>query len=422
MAQDTSLAEHNAVPRSSRHLKLKFAWRQIKRMLIVSTLGVTLFVAFTTIATVELPQSQRADVAIQIPQDELWPPRAKPQFPNITIETGSGPIDRGPYNNCRVVENFRTDAIEGYMLVSSLSDPRIQVNSGCTMTAGGEKPSVYRVHLKNQTLVAAFVMPTAQKEAVGTMYYLAGSNGLAAQEQKFLNIARDDGWNVIATTVEMTFSHSQQLELGSDGEKKLALRIDNHLADRAYAMESLTAYLEDTRPDLQTGPRVLVGLSAGAIALPAVAARIGPLDAAVLIAGGENVPDIILTSPLFDEHTELIQSITGNASVEDNHEVVTDQDLRRNFANNASKLCALDSRETAMALNSTPVLMLHAKFDKIVPARTGDALYESLARPERWSYRTGHLGLCAMLPWKARHILQWLDDNTAPDLALELSL
>lgn len=37
----------------------------------------------------------------------------------------------------------------------------------------------------------------------------------------------------------------------------------------------------------------------------------------------------------------------------------------------------------------TPVLMIHAKYDKIVPATTGDALYLSMGKPERWSYRTG---------------------------------
>ena len=94
-------------------------------------------------------------------------------------------------------------------------------------------------------------------------------------------------------------------------------------------------------------------------------------------------------------------------------EPVTDMGKRSEFANDAFDQCRLDPARTASSLASTPTLMLHAKYDRIVPARTGDSLYTSLGRPERWSYRIGHSGLCAILPWKAKHILNWLEDVTA---------
>ena len=231
-------------------------------------------------------------------------------------------------------------------------------------------------------------------------------------EQKFLSQARDAGWHVIAMTVDSSFSHSQQLPANKDGETALALRIDNHLADRAYALESMDSFLRAERPELLLRPTVLVGVSAGAIAVPTVAARTGPPDAAVLVAGGENVADIIIESPLFAEHTQLVEPGDGNRAEGERFEPVTDAGLRSDFARNAFAQCRLDPARTAPSLSSTPTLMLHAKYDNIVPSHTGDDLFKSLGEPERWSYRIGHAGLCAMLPWKANQILKWLDAVT----------
>lgn len=171
-------------------------------------------------------------------------------------------------------------------------------------------------------------MPSSREHPIGTMYYFASSNGLAKPEQKFLRLACDVGWHVIAMTIDLTFGYSQQLQLGEGGEIGLALRIDNHLADRAFAIESFNIYLETERPELLLRPTVFVGLSAGAIALPTVAARTGPPDAAVFVAGGQNVAEIILTSPLFGEHTKLVHPTEADSDNEELVELVTDSLLR----------------------------------------------------------------------------------------------
>ena len=244
------------------------------------------------------------------------------------------------------------------------------------------------------------------------MYYLASIEGLSKREYALLETASDAGWNVIATTVEMSFSSPQQVALDDEGEQQLAIRIDNHLADRAYAVEPITEFLGAERPELLKRPRVMVGMSAGAIALPTVAARVGPLDAAVLIGGGQSVAEIMLTSPLFRQHTTLVERNmdAGERDDVESHPVV-DRERREEFAERVFARCKLDPANTAAALSKTPVLMLQANYDKIVPARTGNALFESIGQPERWTYNTGHIGLCALLNWKVASILEWLEEN-----------
>ena len=303
-----------------------------------------------------------------------------------------------------------------YLLVTQLSDPKYKLKGEFDFV--GKDASEFHIHLENQIILLSLVMPTSRKDALGTLFYLASIDVLSEREMELLKIARDSGWHIVATTVDFTFSNPQRLFADERGAKQLAARIDFHLAERAYAVEAMIDFLEKNRPELLPGPRVLVGMSAGAIAVPTVAARIGSLDAAVLIAGGENVAEILLQSPMFREHT-ILQKRTSFKGTNDagnkefNAQIVTDVKERSAFAQRAFEKSKLDPSRTAASLSKTPVLMVHARYDKIVPAYTGDALYASLGKPERWSYRTGHLGLCVMLRWKIKPILEWLEHQTA---------
>ena len=70
----------------------------------------------------------------------------------------------------------------------------------------------------------------------------------------------------------------------------------------------------------------------------------------------------------------------------------------------------LDALRTAPLLSKTPVLQLHAEWDTIVPAPTGDVLWDALGRPERWAYRTGHLGLFVFwLPRERHRLVEWVE-------------
>lgn len=349
-----------------------------------------------------------------VPTETRWPKRDSPELPRITVEQGSGPVDCGAHKNCRVLRHIQTDELTSYLLVTKFSDSPLQVNGKNNFTSGeGKGASKFCIELENQTFVLALVQPATRQPAIGTMYYLASIEGMSKREQKLLKVACDTGWNVITTTVEMTFSYPQELRWGSEGEMYLAFRIDSHLADRAFAAESITAFLEKERPELMVRPRVMVGMSAGAIALPTVARRVD-IDAAVLIGGGENVAEIMLTSPLFQKHTTLVEPVeTASDTSEREYQPVSDVARRIEFAQRAFARCELDPSKMADSLNSIPVLMLHAQYDKIVPSRTGQRMYESLGKPERWMYRTGHVGLCVLMQQKINPVLDWLERQTA---------
>jgi hypothetical protein len=256
----------------------------------------------------------------------------------------------------------------------------------------------------------AQVIPAGCK-ANGVLLFLGSIDVLSSGERTALRIARDRGWNVVACTIGIDFTASEKVTVSDKGATRLASRIDDHLSDRAYALEAMIKYLEVERPEILVGPRVVVGMSAGAIALAAAVARIGPVDAAVLIGGGENVAQIITSSPLFNGHIELVETLVDNSDpmpLVISNTPCKNSNKRRKFIERVLQESKLDPHHTAAVLYGTPVLMLHAEYDRIVRAETGQTLYESLERPERWRYRTGHIGLTAIVPWKIGYVLHWI--------------
>ena len=63
----------------------------------------------------------------------------------------------------------------------------------------------------------------------------------------------------------------------------------------------------------------------------------------------------------------------------------------------------------APAMAAMPVLLIHAREDREVPADTGDLLYERLGRPERWEYDGGHSWVFLILPRLKGEIARWLE-------------
>lgn len=174
--------------------------------------------------------------------------------------------------------------------------------------------------------------------------------------------------------------------------------VTQYLAELAYAVEAGLDALATDRPELAQRPLVLAGFSMGAIALPAVAARLEGrgIDAAVLAGGGANILYIARESSL---GVGLRASIDGRALSESEL-----RDVERTYA----QLARLDPLNAADALAGVPVLMLHAQFDRIVPSSAGELLYDSLGRPERWTYPAGHLGLYWLLGTQADDIARWI--------------
>ncbi len=388
-------------------------WRWFGRLAVSLLVALLAAVAIMGTATIDPAAASRKAAPWSL-TDDAWPPREPPVAPRLT-RRGDVPRDLGAYGHCQVFD-FGPDTLDpaaaNYMLVSKCE--------------GGIKGSFWgfdgpgwdftgiEVQCDGQNLLFAQVAPAVQRP-VGTLLYLGSIDILSHGERAALRVARRRGWNVIACTVGLDAFAPTRIPVSDEGSDHLAFRIDYHLSDRAYAMESLLAHLQAEQPELLVGPRVLVGMSAGAIALPTVAAKVGPVDAAVLIGGGENVARILADSPLFRQNIELTRLHVDKTDPKNfvmSYVACTDTAKLHGFAERVLPKAKLDPHHTAAALSGTPVLMLHAQHDQIVPAASGEALYESLGRPERWRYRTGHLGLTLLTPWKIGGVLDWLAEQT----------
>lgn len=181
-----------------------------------------------------------------------------------------------------------------------------------------------------------------------------------------------------------------------------AADFDDALGQYALATQAAYEYVRRHHPQLVGERLVLVGSSFGAIMSPTLAALIGErLDAAVLIGGGANFLEIA-----GDEWMDYYYSrVRGYSSIN----LRVPARLRAQVAGHYLNHSTLDPYHTAVHLRGVPTLMLHASWDRIVPWRTGDVLWERAGRPERWVGAFGHLWMFLTLSRRADDIASWID-------------
>ncbi len=181
----------------------------------------------------------------------------------------------------------------------------------------------------------------------------------------------------------------------------IAKEVDEAMSGAAYAVEAVLDYVRTQRPDLPTRPLVLMGFSAGALATPTVAARLGDqVDAVVVIGGGANVLRLSQESALTD----------GGLRIRCGEKKIDRPTLDR-LSQLYLARSRLDPYHTAplLAARGTPVLQVHASDDTWVPASGGELLFERLGRPERLTIHADHDLLFYLLPGKAEWIADWVD-------------
>jgi pimeloyl-ACP methyl ester carboxylesterase len=229
-------------------------------------------------------------------------------------------------------------------------------------------------------------------------------------EKPVIDALCHDGWLVVqidASTVRRQ-ENPVRVERGGDVREaaaELAEMIDNRVAEIGYAAEAVLDYLHDTRPELGDRPVMIAGYSAGALVGPAVGALLHDrIEGVVLVGGGANLLNIARRSSL----TNGGIAVRWVGPPERADVDASDEDWARleDAYLSASKL---DPNNTAPYLADKPVLVLHGIFDDIVPADTGELLYERLGRPERFVYTLGHRGLFWRLPAQAGLIRRWID-------------
>lgn len=183
--------------------------------------------------------------------------------------------------------------------------------------------------------------------------------------------------------------------------RAIAAASDDGFAENAYAAEAVLDYLREHRPDLPTEPVVVVGFSAGALVAPAVAARLGErVRGLVLIGGGADAVTIARRSSLKRVSLALR---CGDQPVGDDLFMTARDAYRRHVR--------LDPYALAPSLSQTPVLMVHALGDRIVPADSGVLMWERLGRPDRLDFLLDHYELFYFVPGQVPRVARWLDEH-----------
>jgi hypothetical protein len=237
----------------------------------------------------------------------------------------------------------------------------------------------------------------------GVVVYLQGLAGVA-YERPVIDAIRRHGFVAVCTEFPWARWQPMRLELGTPeavfaAGQMVAKMSDDCLAEAAYAVDGAIEHLWRTRPELRGKPVVLVGFSAGSLALPAVAARLGDrVSAAVIVGSGSNIVRITQTSELTDAGMRV--QLFGKPAEGTMAGFLAGEYLRHS---------TLDPFHAAGSLRDKPVLQLHASGDGIVPSELGEELYEQLARPERWTFRGGHRLLFLQLESHAEDIARWVD-------------
>ncbi|MHC5022550.1 MAG: alpha/beta hydrolase [Planctomycetota bacterium] len=281
------------------------------------------------------------------------------------------------------------------------------------------KSSVSQLSFSERMDTLVFIHTAARESPRGLVIHLTSIAGLNRQEATVVEALRDRGWavvSIVSPRVDRFPSNAVHLDLADGIEacgSTLAVELDDRIAEWVYAIEAMVAYLRQRRSDIPLHPLVVVGCSAGALQLPALAARHpGAIDAAVLVGGGADFIDVIRNTDLPDDFLRdrvgFSVRWTGRAPNRQQWDAIQAEYLSRS---------RLDPYHSARYLSATPVLMLHARHDAIVPARSGERLYQQLGRPERWTYGLGHVGLFWWLPNEAARIADWIDQVVDDEMA-----
>lgn len=191
----------------------------------------------------------------------------------------------------------------------------------------------------------------------------------------------------------------------------LAARFDDELADWAYSLEAVLAELNEVRPEIPQRPLAMLGFSVGALGLPACAARLGDgVDAAVLVAGGADLFEIARTTAKEQMRLQWPDDLNSSGAGRSDREPLAVAQMHEAYRAAAQ----LDPLRTAAALRGTPVLVVHATFDVVVPAKMGDELHRLLGEPPRTVLPLGHRWL---LRWGMRlyagRVARWVEWQTA---------
>lgn len=255
-------------------------------------------------------------------------------------------------------------------------------------------------------------LPEDHDSTIGTIVLLPGMFGTPEPViDGFESYFVSRGWSVLRMMSHPSnFTGHLRLDIEQGSEELIgeltASIYDQRTAECAYAARAALDYAQSKHPHLQNHPTALLGMSGGAMVLPAVYAHDPDrYDAAVLIAGGAN--SMLITA--MSNYRNMIDAVRFDfdpSTPQLDEDGTREQLLALSDAYLAKS--RLDAFHTAREMHDIPRLVLHATRDKAVPHRRGDDLYEALGKPERWTYPVGHELIFAALPTQVSRINDWL--------------
>ena len=222
---------------------------------------------------------------------------------------------------------------------------------------------------------------------------------------------RHAGWHVLRMLTQPSrFTESVVITIDPELDpepvaREAARLLGDRAAECAYAVQSAFAHVERADPRLATLPRVAIGMSGGAMAMPTILA-LEPerYSACVLVAGGADFWAIAALSNYADWIDAVRVEWVGGPPPRETID---------RFSEAYRAVAPLDNVNTAPVVRSIPTLMIHGTRDRAVPADLGDLLWERLGRPERWSAPMGHEMLFFVyLPRRSADMVTWLDRTT----------
>jgi len=345
-------------------------------------------------------------------ETNLWPARVVSRSIHLTAVTGTPPRDLGQFGRCHLLDlGARPGGGSDYLVVIEHPRPRNNPQQVPVEHRGGS----FKVPMRRYNASKATLQPSPVAVPRGLFIYLTGIIGLTPPEAKLVETFRAAGWHTLVSETSFNFMRRRYEEITPANRREVARRlgrdINDHLADKAYAVEAMLKLIERTHPDWLRGRRIVAGGSAGAIAVPAVVARTGRPDALILIGAGGNAAKIVSESSLAPltlyriegEGPDRIRVRLSGAELAAIQEVMYEQ-------------TRLDPLRLAPKLRGIPTLMLRAELDRMVPVATNDLLYEALGRPERWSLPVNHVMLFGALHFQSGLILAWAENTlSGPD-------
>ena len=190
----------------------------------------------------------------------------------------------------------------------------------------------------------------------------------------------------------------------------LARTTDDVVGQYVLGVEAALTHVRRRFPSVADSPLAVIGCSLGSLMTPALVTRLGgQVDACVLVGSGVNLAQLS-GKAWWNAAYSFVR--TGGTRL-----LAVPAAERERLFETYLEHATLDPYHAAAALRTVPTLMLHARWDAIVPASGGDVLWERAGRPERWSGNFGHLWMFLTLDGMADDIVAWIDSTVAAERA-----